>query len=203
MSRWIIALCVIALVPGVLPGASIAIQTGTPGWEINGNPAFVTDGSGFPFGPWAPAQNGTPPEWISPRPGYVGSLSDAPGTYLFTYDFNVPITAVPGSGTLTGVVGYDNLLTDILLNGTSLGFAGPTNQFSAALPVNLIGLTLLSGDNQIMFRVENLAGVTGNPTGLFADLTLSYSQVPEPSTWMMIAGGLGLAIAARWRRVNG
>lgn len=204
MKTWLIALfCVALLVPAGMSGATILVQTGPTGWTVTSpsnvtTTPFVTTGGVFPFPIWGPPQDGAP-DWITPQPGYASSpnLADAQGIWAFTYTFNR--TGAPGPATMIGTLGFDNYLNSVLVNGNNVGLSSNTNQFSGAWPVNLSSVLLLTGTNQITFFVENLAGETGNPVGLYADLTLQ--MVPEPSTWMMLASGLGLALVAR-RRVR-
>ena len=164
MKTWLLAIiCMAMCVPVAMSGATINVLTGPTGWQVTSpslvpTTPFVTDSSGFPFPPWAPAANGAP-DWISPNASYVGgAATDVPGIWAFTYTFNVPTPSTPA--TLTGTMGFDNWLNAVLLNGNSLGLSEASSQFGGTWPVNLSGLALQLGTNELTFLVQNLAGAT-------------------------------------------
>jgi hypothetical protein len=126
---------------------------------------------------------------------------DAPGTYDYhttlATDFGVPTTV-----TLTGSFAADNAAT-LYVDGFNIITApapayGSLTSFSDTF-------TIFTGvrDTTIDFVVNNQddTGGTINPTGLLvSNLSIVATQTPEPGTWAMMLGGVGLLGVALRRR---
>ena len=80
-----------------------------------------------------------------------------------------------------------------------VGLDGNASANRIAISSTFTGVTLNSGD-EIMFRWSD-PDETGNDMGLaIDDLTVTFSQVPEPSTTVL--GGLALFGMIAWRRMR-
>ena len=153
--------------------------------------AFVTDTSGYPFGPWLAdtAAYG----WDSPQPSYTDGETDGANTnYFYTTTFD--LTGFdPTSALLQFQFAVDDSLVAVILNGNTLtGFdAGALDTLSATQTINL---DFVAGINTITFETLNGPAVTTNPTGLLVDFTTATantSSAPEPSAFLLIGAGLG------------
>lgn len=173
-----------------------------------------TDGSwnvsGGPFAD-APAKVVTqiPGSWGSPVPGtsWISTTTNGrnttPGPYTFTKTFSL---ADAGSfNFLTATWKSDNFVTDLLLNGTSLGTFGTSNEFGNVGPFTrtfslaATGASFLNNENtlQVVVQQRNLGNNNGNDMGLSGRFVAS---VPEPGTWMLMILGLGAVGFAMRRR---
>jgi hypothetical protein len=154
--------------------------------SIIGTDAFVTDTSQFPFPIWLP--DTSTGQWIGPQDRGV-EANDAPGLYTYTESFDLTgfnLTTV----ILSGQFAVDNS-AELFLNGVDTGIG-------ASSFTTLASISLTSGFNQglnvLTFVVTNGPGPTGNPTGLFVELSGTGTQgvtTPEPASFAFM--GLGLA----------
>lgn len=178
-----------------------------PNWTVNGGPVYVTDNTGFPFGPWL-ADDGTS-SWISPQPSYVGPPlgSDAPGSYDYATTFDLT-GLVPGTASLSILFTVDNDLNDVLLNGSSTGISG--TGFTAFSGPVIVNTGFSAGVNSLVFQTTNLGGTIGDPAGFRAALigtadnavSNPNTNVPEPSTASLTEFGLIAGLVFFRRRTS-
>jgi hypothetical protein len=172
-------------------------------WSITGGssvPAF--SGNAYVNGPhpnWIP--NSATSSWITPfDPFNQNTDPSVNGTYHFQTTFTV--TGSTLGAFFTGQFAADNVISQILLNGTAI-YTGPASgsQFTGWTAFSANNFFQL-GVNTLEFDVVNYAqSGGGNPAGL--NVQFLTAAVPEPSTWaMMILGFLGVGFLA-YRRKTG
>ena len=107
--------------------------------------------------------------------------------YQTTFDLS---GLIPSTASITGEWASDNC-GEIYLNWAATG------QTTGALP-NCLGVRhsftltagFVAGTNTLAFRVENLPGDTGNPTGILVSLSGTADHAPEPATLGLLSSGL-------------
>jgi len=110
--------------------------------------------------------------------------------------FTSPISATHGDTAYTAFAPLTYTTQTVGATATALDGNDPANRtvFSGIL---LTGVTLNPGD-ELMLRWDDIND-TGNDHGAGVDdFSISFSQVPEPST--AVLGGLGVLAAVIWRR---
>ena len=198
-----------------------------PGNFFNANSprgaVFSTAGSGFAVS--ATAASGTPVLFGNIDPSYSSQFQTFSAERLFT-----PIGSnalqidffVPGTNTPTSVAGFGAVFTDVELASTTLftvflGNGASGGQF--AVPVgpdgglSFLGLTDPNRYSRIIIQLGNTvagAGIVDNPGGgkdivmlddfIYGEPLAANTGVPEPGTWLLTAGGVGLMLARRYRR---
>ncbi|MEX0641925.1 MAG: lamin tail domain-containing protein, partial [Pirellulales bacterium] len=148
----------------------------------DGPEARVAESDGFPIGPWF--ANNALSRWISSR-GVAGVNDDEVvpvGTFVYRTTFDLT-GFVPSSTVLSVVVGADNALDDILINGQSTG-------------ISYVGFTTLSGaftiDSGFVSGINELQFITSNhpagdnPAGFRA--VLSGTALPIPKNTEIVLG---------------
>jgi hypothetical protein len=124
-----------------------------------------------------------------------------------------PITTGSGGVFTPGDLAHVVLTRDDLL-GAVIGFVNGTEQF--AFTDSGQAAVFSGSDNIIHFlRDEGLQGVPGeNPSGYLdfvriydgplsaSEIAALYQAVPEPATWLLLAGGCSLLAAARRRQAS-
>jgi hypothetical protein len=217
----------ITLASGLLSAAPIGdlYNTGIGGldgvdlhWKIDGNKAYVTDTTRYPFPLW---HNDTPNAgWVSPSEDYTTTSDPADTTFVFATVFTLPSHF--HSAYILMQLATDNALLDVKLNGQSInwpqsdvvlpGNSAPTGVildgtgFSFGLG-DPIGITsgFLPGQNSLEFHVRNSVTTLtneGNPAGMIASFTSDVST-PEPASFALLGIGLAfLGSAAAMRRNN-
>lgn len=159
------------------------------------NVPVITLDNVWPINPWM--ANSSVSKWITPTSSQGQSFDAASnGSYTYSLDFNLA-GYQPATAAFTGRVAADNTVTVLLNNqviATGSGFSD-WSSFSA-------NSGFVSGANRLDFVVSNWAQNGGNPTGLRVefDSTSVAAAVPEPETYALMLGGLGLiGVIARRR----
>jgi hypothetical protein len=172
-------------------------------WSVTGGlpPATGTAYVGSYGPPWISSPNS---QWITPdSPVNVNRDPTTLGTYFYTETFHV---TGPLFGFFTGQFAADNVVTEILLNGSAIYTDNTTNnvnspnQYSFWTNFHYSG-PLLATDT-LTFEVLNYPlADSPNPSGL--NVEILTTGVPETSTWvMMILGFLGVGLMAYRRKQN-
>jgi len=159
--------------------------------------------------------NSQPLNWVSaPGDSKWTSVStngkiDQTGTYTFSYSFNNNTGLTGGLFSMNYAV--DDVVTDILLNGTSIyGNLGPTGTWTEVSTLSDIEVSLLDGENSFQVVVRNnnpewvslaaqyqIVGISG-AGGPGGEIT-----IPEPSVALLsIIGVSGFVLCGRSRRRN-
>ena len=149
---------------------------------------------------WGAAVPGT--SWISNN---GSGRNPNPGLYTFKKSFD--LADASSFNFLTATWKSDNYVTDLLLNGKSLGSFGTTNEFGNVGPFTRTfslaeaGASFVNSGNilEVVVQQRNLNNNSGNDMGLSGRFVAS---VPEPGTWMLMILGLG-AIGFAMRRRQG
>ncbi len=145
----------------------------TSGPDGAGNAALVTltDHYPLPFY-WLPSSGSS--KWVSPQADQ-SSGPEPPGAYVYKTTFD--LTGLdPGSVQISGQMLVDDQVTDVHLNGVSLGLTAPYNTW---VPVNITS-GFQAGVNTLEFLVTNL-GTSNNPSGLQVQLTgTGNASAPAP-----------------------
>jgi len=179
------AVAVAALALSSAAQAATVVPVGTPD---TGTGEFFTIKSG---------QSSTSPVINSTFGAYVSGPSTA---FDYQFDFTIDNSGV-GSGNLSYSANGSNQLTfsDVLINGTSYKssiFGSSTTGFG--LFVNNIAIT--SGAlNTIEIIGQSSSGNVS--TGFSGNANFTLTAVPEPASWAMMIGGMGL-IGGVLRRRN-
>src|SRR5579863_6497420 len=121
---------------GALPTNADPNWTVTTSSTPGSTNAFVTDNTGYPFGPWLAdtASYG----WDSPQSSYTNNQTDAGGTNFF-YTTTFDLTGFdPTSASLQFQYAVDNALTAVILNGNTFSAfpAGALDTLSATQTIN-------------------------------------------------------------------
>lgn len=148
-------------------------------------------------GEWLP--NSGASRWITPMFNASTSLDPVTnGVYAYSLEFTLTAAEAAGASFL-GRYAADNEVA-VYLNGQLISSGAGFSDWT------MFGASggFLAGVNGLQFLVTNYALDAGNPTGLRVEFTESSipSAVPEPHTYAMLLGGLGLlgGVARRKRR---
>jgi hypothetical protein len=168
-------------------------------WTLNGGAAYTggTNGS-FPIGPWV--SDSAASRWLTPTRNAADSFDpSANGFYSYATSFTLTAGQAAGAA-LTGQYAVDNTVADILLNGHSLGSGGG---FTSWTGFAADASEFVAGVNTLEFVVENYQLNGGNPSGLNVQfLSSAAGDVPEPATWALMMGGVGLVGMSLRRQVR-
>ncbi|MBN8729873.1 MAG: PEP-CTERM sorting domain-containing protein [Acidobacteria bacterium] len=174
-----------------------------PNWEVRqGANAFVsayrTTSPGFPFGSWM--ANTLVSMWVSPRSSYPGSGSDGGGLWEFRTEFDLSDFLL-STVTIQFRVATDNRFDGYRVNSGPVVVPGAHASFTTFSPWYTVTPSgLLPGANTLTILVYNVPQATGNPAGLRVEFNAQGTEVPEPSTGLLLGFAVaGLAVFRRWR----
>ncbi len=160
-------------------------------WTLVGGTAYTGGVNGnFPIGPWV--TDTATARWITPTGNAGDELPN--GNYTFETTFTLGAFT---SASFSGIFAADDSITDVRLNGVSLGITGGGYPFYTNFSYS--GAAFQTGLNTLSFDVLNSGG---GPVGLQVDLSGSYisAAIPEPASWGLMISGLGLVGLAGRRR---
>lgn len=170
-------------------GAPLADGASDPHYTIISGPdgagagAKVTLSDRFPVGdPYWPDDTASS-KWVSPQANQNGNLEPA-GTYVYRTSFD--LTGLdPASVQLTGRLIADDSISDVRLNGTSLGVSG--SNYATWLPF-LIRSGFRTGVNTLDFVLVN-GGTSSTPSGLRVEIsgTGNKSTVTAPAVDFLVS----------------
>lgn len=121
---------------------------------------------------------GNTSHWIAPSPNEAAGPGDAVGSYTYRTAFDLSLFD-PSTVQITMNVAVDNNVTDVKLNGQSLGLIAGSFSGLTAL---LINSGFVTGINTLDVLVNN-AGAAPNPSGLLVEFT-SIAPVPVTPDWI-------------------
>lgn len=169
-------------------------------WLIGGAAAFIPTAinTAWTSGGAPAGQNGNNDgaRWITPTS--VGTATEPATTISYSTIFT--LNSMASVAQFVGTYWSDNRVVEILLNNVSIFVnGGSASQFNGSgIGINQQVAVLGNGAaNNLVFRVQNDTGASGNPAGLRLDAVIS--AVPEPGTWMLMILGLG-AVGFSMRR---
>jgi hypothetical protein len=127
--------------------------------------------------------------WIAPAATTDSFF--APGTYVYRTTFD--LTGLdPATARIEGSFAVDNSVTDVVLNGTSLGIQGGAYWTMTSFT---IATAFVDGENTLDFKVLNSGGSAG-PSGLRVRLAgTADSLVPPDATAPVIVGAFDRSLS--------
>jgi hypothetical protein len=151
----------------------------------------------WPISPWM--ANDSTSKWITPTSSQAQSF-DAWSAGTYTYSLRFDLSGYKAdSASFSGRLAADNAVVVLLNNEVISSASGFTNWSGFAARGGFV-----DGVNQLDFVVTNWSQNGGNPSGLRVEFAQSaVAAVPEPETYAMLLGGLGLiGFVARRRQTK-
>jgi hypothetical protein len=140
---------------------------------------------------WLAPEASAASQWLTPFSNAQLTLDPANpagnGIYTWTLEFDLDYPDF-SSANLIGRWASDNNGA-VFLNGHLLGTT-PIDSFAYWTTFSASTSQFVAGRNVLQFVITNLAQDEGNPTGLRVEFT--SSNVPEPESYALLLGGLGL-----------
>lgn len=191
-------------------GVGIVNPAIDPYWSLAGGPlgngtlTVIPDVNPI-FAYWN--NNGPTARWVTPTGNPMDFLP--PGDYIFQTSFDLT-GFLESTASLTGTYFADNTVSDILINGVSLGIGGGDFENPTAFVINC-SVFCIAGVNTLEFVVTNTSNVS-SPVGLKVDISGTAdldgvpppppTGIPEPSTIAMLTAGCALFGFAKVRRTH-
>lgn len=167
-------------------------------FSVNGADAFLVTSAanGWPVLPNSAITTG---KYISWHPVQSGRNANTLRDQLYSYSFQFNWSGASTTTDLDFRWVSDDYLTDITLNGVSLGVnnIGARDVWRISNAASVTG-NVVAGINTINFLVNNTGG---GATGLAADFSIEgeAGMVPEPASYLLFGLGLALLPALRKR----
>lgn len=167
-------------------GDPLAIGGVDANWTLSGAAVYAVPG---PIPPWI--ANSADSQWI----GLDGGTSNAePGNY--TYETKFDLSGLDHESAVLNIqLAQDDTLVDILLNGVSTGLTSATG-FNTLSGLLVLNDGFVAGENVLAVVVAN-GGAAANPHGVNIRVGGSARVIPEPSSLMLLALGMGGFIRRR------
>jgi hypothetical protein len=168
-----------------------------------GVPLVVTASGGFPIPPWI-GDNATS-AWV----GTLNPTALGPTSVTREYHYQTTFSMaglVPSSAVIAGQMSQDNLLLDVLINGSSAGISESAVSFGAFTPFSFdaADIALLNGGTNTLTFIVQSATTDGSDdyTSLRVEfLTKTADVIPEPTIiGLALLGALGLVRRRRGGR---
>jgi autotransporter-associated beta strand protein len=193
----------------LMPGAGVGGDgTFSPvgGLSISGSGTKISPGSGGVFAPYVANLSFGTALTFGSGGVYVFDVQDANGPAGTGYDTLTSVGA-PGTLTITATPGTPFTIAVESVTPGGYGTLGPAVNFNSSLSYSwtLVSAYSITGFNSADFTIDLSGFQNSFGGGSFVvgesgnNLTLNFTPVPEPSTWILMVAGLA-AVCVRFRR---